>query len=93
MELTWAFGVVALGWLVITVAITDDAARRGNSWLWGLATLVFGVFAALLYLLYRNDERVPMYRCRECKSIFYRPVGIDRHERNTGHDVEQVTGE
>ena len=83
--------MIAVGWLIIAIAVTDDAARRGNSALWGIATILFGIFAALLYLLYRNDETVPMYRCEGCKSIYFKDKRIERHERNTGHNVELET--
>lgn len=88
MDLLWVVGWVTLGWVALTVAVLQDAIEHGHSGWWGVATLVFGVFAALLYLINRDTEKIPVHRCGVCNWVFYSESKLAGHEENTGHSVK-----
>lgn len=46
--------------IILTVAVVNDARSRGaDSLIWGALTILFGLFAALIYIISRPDEKLP----------------------------------
>jgi hypothetical protein len=91
---TLILGLVAVGAIssvIIAVAVWEDAARRGNSRLWGVGTMIFGLPVGFIYMLFRNDQSVPVYRCEDCRAVFYKQKTIDNHERLSGHNIKVET--
>lgn len=83
-------GIVIGWWLILVVAVGTDAEKRGKTQWWTFATLLFGLFAVILYLIYRDNVEYDTYRCDNCKSIYYSAKGADRHEKISGHVVKIV---
>lgn len=88
MGFLWVAAAVGVGWFGLSILVLQDAIDRGDSRLWGFATLAFGVFGAIGYLLYRSPDTVGTYRCASCNWVFRDESAVSRHAANAGHEAD-----
>ncbi len=63
-------------WIVIAIWVYGDAERRGMSGiLWAVLIFLFGVIAAIIYLLIRRDKTRDVYRPTYYDSYWEQPQG------------------
>lgn len=51
--------VLLLHILLVYLTVKDARTRGHSEFWWGIFTIIFGIFAIIIYLLIRNDQRLP----------------------------------